>query len=108
MFTDPQRMRRKDPGNPDICNVYSFHQLYSEVPETAQIAAECRSAGIGCTDCKRRLYERMVPAMSPIHERRNHLSCHLDDVQDIIERGNRKATLVAKATMEEVRDAMKI
>ena len=108
MFTDPQRMRRKDPGNPQICNVYSFHQLYTEEGDVAQIATDCRAAGIGCTDCKKRLYERMLLAMSPIHERRNHFSRHLDDVREIIERGNRKASAVAKATMEEVRDAMKI
>ncbi len=60
MFTDPQRMRRKDPGNPDICNVYSFHQLYPEDGEVAQIAVDGRTAGIGCTDCKKRLYERML------------------------------------------------
>jgi len=108
MFTDPQRMRRKDPGNPDICNVYSFHQLYTEETEVAQINTDCRTAGIGCTDCKKRLYERMLLAMSPIHERRNHYIQHLDDVRSIIEQGNQKASVVAKATMEEVREAMKI
>jgi tryptophanyl-tRNA synthetase len=108
MFTDPQRMRRKDPGNPEICNVYSFHQLYSEEADVVQINTDCRTAGIGCTDCKKRLYERMLPAMSPIHERRNDYSRCLDDVRDIIEQGNRKAAVVAKATMEEVREAMKI
>lgn len=108
MFTDPQRMRRKDPGNPDICNVYSFHQLYTEETEVAQINTDCRTAGIGCTDCKKRLYERMLLAMSPIHERRNHYIQHLDDVRSIIEQGNQKAAVVAKATMEEVREAMKI
>jgi len=108
MFTDPQRMRRKDPGNPDICNVYNFHQLYTEESEVAQINTDCRTAGIGCTDCKKRLYERMLLAMSPIHERRNHYCRQLDLVCDIIEKGNRKAAAVAKATMEEVREAMKI
>lgn len=108
MFTDPQRMRRKDPGNPDICNVYSFHQLYSEEPDVVQINDDCRTAGIGCTDCKKRLYERMLVAMSPIHERRNYYGQHLDDVRDIIEKGNRKAAVVAQATMAEVREAMKI
>lgn len=108
MFTDPQRMRRKDPGNPDICNVFSFHRLYTEEEEVSQIARECLRAGIGCTDCKKRLYERMLLAMAPIHERRNHFSRHLDDVRDIIDRGNRKAAEVAKSTMAEVRDAMKI
>lgn len=108
MFTDPQRMRRKDPGNPDICNVYSFHQLYTEESDVAQINTDCRTAGIGCTDCKKRLYERMLLAMSPIHERRNHYCQHPDLVRDIIEKGNRKAAAVANATMQEVREAMKI
>lgn len=108
MFTDPQRMRRKDPGNPDICNVYSFHQLYTEEADVAQINSDCRTAGIGCTDCKKRLFERMLLAMSPIHERRNFYSQHPDDVRDIIEKGNRRAAVVAQATMAEVREAMKI
>ncbi|HPJ97238.1 MAG TPA: tryptophan--tRNA ligase [Syntrophales bacterium] len=108
MFTDPQRMRRKDPGNPDICNVYRFHQLYTGESEVAQINTDCRTAGIGCTDCKKRLYEGMLLAMSPIHERRNHYCRHLDLVSDIIDKGNRRAAAVAKATMEEVREAMKI
>jgi len=108
MFTDPQRMRRKDPGNPDICNVYRLHQLYTGESEVAQINTDCRTAGIGCTDCKKRLYEGMLLAMSPIHERRNHYCRHLDLVSDIIDKGNRRAAAVAKATMEEVREAMKI
>jgi len=74
----------------------------------AQINTDCRTAGIGCTDCKKRLYEGMLLAMSPIHERRNHYCRHLDLVSDIIDKGNRRAAAVAKATMEEVREAMKI
>lgn len=108
MFTDPQRMRRKDPGNPDVCNVYSFHRIYSEYTEVQQIDQDCRTAGIGCTDCKKKLYERIRLALLPIHERRNHYTQHLDDVWDIVEKGNQKASVVAKATMVEVREAMKI
>jgi len=108
MFTDPQRMRRKDPGDPDICNVYSFHQLYSPEEETAQINRECRTAGIGCTDCKKLLGEKILAAMSPIHEKRRQLSNRLDDVRQIITQGNLKASVVARETMEKVRDAMKI
>jgi tryptophanyl-tRNA synthetase len=108
MFTDPQRMRRKDPGNPDICNVYSFHRLYSAEEETGHINQECRTAGIGCTDCKKLLGEKILAAMSPIHEKRRQLSRRLDDVRQIIVRGNLKASVVARETMEKVRDAMKI
>jgi len=108
MFTDPQRIRRKDPGNPDICNVYSFHWLYSAEEETARINQECRTAGIGCTDCKKLLAEKIIAAMIPIHERRRQLSNRLDDVRQIIAQGNLKASVVARETMEKVRNAMKI
>jgi tryptophanyl-tRNA synthetase len=108
MFTDPRRMRRRDPGNPDICNVYSFHHLYSAEEERARIDRECRAAEIGCTDCKKMLGEKIIAAMAPLHEKRRRLSSRLDDVRQIIIEGNLKASAVARETMEKVRDAMKI
>ncbi|MDD5167186.1 MAG: tryptophan--tRNA ligase [Syntrophales bacterium] len=108
MFTDPQRQRRKDPGNPDICNVFSFHQIYTNPDKIREIDSECRVAGIGCTDCKKLLAERIAEGMQPIHERRDYFLQHPDEVRDIIIDGNKRATLVARATMEEVRQAVKI
>ena len=108
MFTDPQRMRKTDPGRPELCNVFTYHQLYSSSQDVEIICMECKRAGIGCTDCKKRLAERILDAMKDIHERRDHYMNHVDEVHSIIEDGNARATKIARQTMEEVRDALKI
>jgi tryptophanyl-tRNA synthetase len=108
MFTDPQRMRKKDPGRPELCNVYTFHQIYTSGDEVDQIAVECRRAGIGCTDCKQRLAVRIAETMKPIHERRDYYLRHLEEVNDIIESGNARAVRIARQTMLEVREAISI
>ncbi len=108
MFTDPQRMRRKDPGRPEICNVYTFHQIYSPREDVERVRVECGNAGIGCTDCKRQLSSRIAEAMSPVHERRDYYLHHPDEVRAIIENGNDRAARIARLTMEEVREAVRI
>jgi tryptophanyl-tRNA synthetase len=108
MFTDPQRMRKKDPGNPEICNVFTFHGLYSEAKTIKEVDIGCRKAAIGCTDCKKMLARRIAEAMQPIHERMDYYMNHLDEINSIIEEGNRKATKIARQTMDEVRAAVKI
>ena len=108
MFTDPQRMRRKDPGRPEICNVYTFHQIYSREQDVERIGSECRKAGIGCTDCKRQLAARIAETMKPVHDRREYYLHHPQEVRAIIENGNTRASRIARQTMEEVRDAVKI
>jgi tryptophanyl-tRNA synthetase len=108
MFTDPQRMRRKDPGRPEICNVFTFHQIYSPQQDVDRIRVECSGAGIGCTDCKRELSARIAEAMRPVHDRRDYYLQHLADVHDVIENGNDRAIRIARRTMEEVRGAVKI
>jgi tryptophanyl-tRNA synthetase len=108
MFTDPQRMRKSDPGNPEICNVFTFHGLYSSEAKVKEIDAECRKAGIGCTDCKKNLAARIAEAMAPIHERRDYFLSHMAEINVIIEDGNKKATIIARQTMDEVRSAVKI
>ncbi len=108
MFTDPQRIRKSDPGNPDICNVFAFHDLYSQ-PETVQeLGAGCRKATIGCTECKKILARRVAEAMGPVHERMDYYTAHIDEISGIIAAGNKKATQIARQTMEEVRAAIKI
>jgi tryptophanyl-tRNA synthetase len=108
MFTDPQRQRKSDPGRPEICNVYTFHGLYSTPETVAEIAPACRGAKIGCIECKRRLAEAIAEGMAPIHERRDHYVRHPEEVRAIIEDGNLRAGRVAKATLAEVRKIMKI
>ncbi|HPV48938.1 MAG TPA: tryptophan--tRNA ligase [Smithellaceae bacterium] len=108
MFTDPQRMRKKDPGDPDICNVFTFHGLYSSPQTVSEINRACRVADIGCTECKKMLAERIAEELAPIHERMNYYLEHLQEIHDIISDGNAKASLIARKTMEEVREAVKI
>jgi tryptophanyl-tRNA synthetase len=108
MFTDPQRMRRKDPGRPEICNVYTFHQIYSPGEDVGRIGVECRKAGIGCTDCKLQLSARIAETMKPVHDRRDYYLRRPEEVRAIIENGNARASRIARQTMEEVREAVRI
>lgn len=108
MITDPQRARRTDPGNPGVCNVFSFHQLYSNQETVQSIDEECRKAQIGCVECKQMMAENLIMALEPIHEQRAHYKAHPDKVRAIIEDGDHKARVVAGKTMEQVRSAIKI
>jgi len=108
MFTDPQRMRKTDAGNPDICNVFTFHGIYSTPEEVGQINRDCRAAAVGCVECKKRLYAKLSESLKPIHERQDHYRGNPGEVRDIIEDGNKRARSIASATMGEVRDAVKI
>jgi len=108
MFTDPQRVKKTDPGDPGICNVFTFHGLYSPQDKVKQIDADCRKAAIGCTDCKKMLAVRVAEEMKPVHERIAYYNSNLDEVKTVIEEGNKKATKIARQTMDEVRAAVKI
>ncbi len=103
MITDPQRMRKSDPGNPDICNVFTFHQIYS-APETVnQINVECRNAGIGCVACKKMMAENLISSLEPVRAKRAELDNHPDMVREIMESGNKRARSIASDTMAEVK-----
>ncbi len=108
MITDPQRARKSDPGDPDVCNVFSFHQLYTNADTVASINRDCRRAQIGCVDCKKIMARNLSEALSPIREKRAYYEAHPKEVELIIENGNRKARTVAAQTMMEVRTALKI
>ncbi len=108
MFTDPQRMRKSDPGNPEICNVFTFHGLYSKEETIKEIDAGCRRATIGCTDCKKMLARCIAEELAPIHERMDYYNNHMDEITGIIVDGNKKAAQIAGETLEEVRTAIKI
>ncbi|MBW1682220.1 MAG: tryptophan--tRNA ligase [Deltaproteobacteria bacterium] len=108
MITDPQRARRSDPGDPDVCNVYTFHEIYSEPETVARVNEECRSAGIGCVECKKIMARNLVEGMAPIREKRRELEADPERVREIVAQGNRRAARVAGRTLEEVRAAVKI
>ena len=108
MITDPQRMRRSDPGNPDVCNVFEFHKIYSGTETCETIDPQCRNAEIGCVACKQVMAKNLISAMAPLHERRAHFKAKPEQVKEIIALGSQKARAVARETMAQVRAAIKI
>jgi len=108
MITDPGRARKTDPGNPDICNVFEFHKLYTDKETISQVEKDCRAAEIGCVDCKKIMAKNLTETLLPIREKRAHFESNPDLVEDIIREGNTKAGKVAIQTMNQVRSAMNI
>jgi tryptophanyl-tRNA synthetase len=106
MVTDPARKRRTDPGNPDVCPVYDWHKLFS-TPETLAWAAEgCRTAGIGCIECKAKMADHLIEWIAPVRERRVVYERHPGRVLEMIDEGSKRARIEAKKTMERVREAV--
>jgi tryptophanyl-tRNA synthetase len=108
MVTDPARVKRTDKGNPDVCPVYDFHKIFSSAPTIERVNRECRTAGIGCIDCKKLVADGMVARMAPIWEGRARLTAKPGQVEEIVHEGSRRAAAVAHRTLEEVNDAMQI
>jgi tryptophanyl-tRNA synthetase len=106
MVTDPARKRRTDPGNPDVCPVFDFHRAFSDQATRAEVDAGCRSAGIGCVDCKKKLLAHLEPALAPVQERRRALGDAGGRVREILAAGAAKARREAQTTMQLVRSAM--
>jgi tryptophanyl-tRNA synthetase len=106
MFTDPQRLRRSDPGRPEVCNLYDFHKLLSPPEIQERVARECRAAQIGCVDDKKLLAQILIDFLEPIRRRREELARDRDTVYDILVEGSRKARERTAETMEAVRGAM--
>jgi tryptophanyl-tRNA synthetase len=106
MVTDPQRMRRSDPGNPDVCNVFSMHKIFSSPEEVAMVDLECRRAGIGCVDCKKLFARNLNTHLEPFRLRRADLGRNPNDVWDILKDGADRARVIAAQTMAEVKDAV--
>jgi tryptophanyl-tRNA synthetase len=106
MVTDPARKRRTDPGNPDVCPVYDWHKLFS-TPQTLQWAAEgCRTAGIGCIECKAKMADHLIEWIVPVRERRVKYERNPARVLEILDEGSKNARKVAQETMERVREAI--
>jgi len=108
MITDPQRARRNDPGDPGICNVFSFHEIYTNNEIVESIKRECRSADIGCVECKKIMASSLKKGLEPIKARRRELESDIDKVKEIVSEGNKRARAIAQRTMTEVREAVKI
>ena len=108
MITDPQRARRSDPGNPDVCNVFDFHKLYTPAAEVQEIDSACRGAQIGCVECKAKMALNLSKALAPIREKRAYYEAHPQQVDEIIADGCDRARITARTTMESVRAAIKI
>jgi tryptophanyl-tRNA synthetase len=104
--TDPARKMRKDPGNPDLCNVFTIHQGFSPPDVQATVAANCRAAGWGCLDCKRVLADQMIAALAPVRERAAVLQRDPGRVRALLKRGAERARAIARRTMHDVRRHM--
>ena len=106
MVTDPARIKRTDPGNPDVCNVYSMHKIFSSKEEVDMVNVECRRAGIGCVDCKKLFAKNLNAHLEPFRARRVEIAQKPDAVWDILHDGAKRARVIAEGVMEEVREAI--
>ncbi len=105
--TDPQKVRRNDPGHPDVCNVFTYHQKFNP-DEVDEIREGCESGALGCVACKQNCAKKIADFFEPNREKRAWYESHPDDVQDILNNGIQKANEVATQTMDEVHKAMQM
>jgi len=109
MMTDPARKRRNDPGDPEKCPVWDYHKAFTSSDEEKEwVVQGCKTAGIGCLECKRVLQRNLVAKLSPVWEKLSYLKENTSELSRIIEDGNRKARETAKETMKRVLEAMKL
>jgi tryptophanyl-tRNA synthetase len=106
MMTDPQRVRRTDPGRPEVCPVFAYHKLFSPPDVIAWSDQGCRTAGIGCVECKNAMADNLVKWIEPIQARRREFEAHPHQVWDILDAGSDQARKAAKRTMKRVRNAI--
>ncbi|RMD49414.1 MAG: tryptophan--tRNA ligase [Ignavibacteria bacterium] len=105
--TDPQKIRRNDPGHPEVCLVFTYHKRFNS-EETAEIEAGCRSGELGCVDCKMKCSAKISEFLSPIIDKRKYYEANLDEVKDILAYGEKRALEEAEKTMNEVHEVMKL
>ena len=106
MMTDPARKRRSDPGNPDVCNVFTMHKIYSKPEEVEMVNRECRTAGIGCVECKKLFAKNLNEGLADFRAKRAEIAKNIDQVYDILVEGGKRAREIASVTMQEVREAV--
>ncbi len=104
--TDPQRVRRSDPGRPEICNVFTLHKFFTDAATRADIENKCRAAEIGCVDCKRILSDNIAQAFGSFRERAAHYRAHPEEIRRVLSEGAERARVIARGTMAEVRQKM--
>ncbi|GAB6098961.1 tryptophan--tRNA ligase [Halanaerocella petrolearia] len=107
MVTDPDRVRLSDPGNPDVCSVYSFYEIFNE-DECAEIKEGCESADLGCVACKQGLADELNDRLAGIRQKREELLANPEEIDQILEEGTKKVRKLARKTLEEVRSAMNL
>jgi tryptophanyl-tRNA synthetase len=105
-MTDPARVRRTDPGTPEVCNIYNLHKAFNDEPTVQHVAVQCRTAGWGCIDCKKVLLDGMMRELTPIRERARELEAHPEIVTEALAAGAAHSGEIAKATMSTVRETM--
>jgi len=108
MVTDPARLRRNDPGNPDVCNVFSMHKIFSFAEEVDTINRDCRTAALGCVDCKKLFAKNLNNNLEPFRSRRAEFAAKPQQVWDILHDGASRARALAEETMKEVRAALQL
>jgi tryptophanyl-tRNA synthetase len=108
MVTDPARVRRNDPGNPDVCNVFSMHKIFSSAEEVQMINRDCRTAALGCVDCKKLFAKNLNKHLEPFRAKRAELEKKSGYVDDVLHDGARRARVIAEQTMKEVREAIQL
>jgi len=106
MMTDPARARRTDPGEPEKCPAFSLHKIYSTPEEIAEVSKGCRTAAIGCLDCKKIMIKHVIEDLAPFHERRAQLQNKPEEVEAVLNAGNQSAQTKATETMTEVRETL--
>ncbi|HUI46297.1 MAG TPA: tryptophan--tRNA ligase [Nitrospirota bacterium] len=108
MVTDPARIRRQDPGNPDVCPLFTLDRIFAPKEWCDYVNVECRRAGIGCVDDKKELLKHLLAYLKPLQERRKELATKPGQVSEIIQEGSRRARIIAAQTLAEVTEAMKL
>jgi tryptophanyl-tRNA synthetase len=106
MVTDPQRVRRSDPGNPDVCNVFTMHKVFSPQVDVDMVNVECRRAGIGCVECKTLFAKNLNEQLAAFRQKRTEIAAQPQLVDDVLEDGAMRARAIAQETMKEVRAAV--
>jgi tryptophanyl-tRNA synthetase len=106
MMTDPARARRTDPGEPEKCPAFSLHKIYCTAEEIAEVSKGCRTAAIGCLDCKKIMIKHVIEDLAPFREKRAQLENNPEEVEAVLKAGNQVAQVKAIETMNEVRETL--